>query len=435
MIGQDVRACPRGTALLIGTRFNLVAVLSASASAAVVAVSAAFTGPDCPPRYAVEFACGITCATIWMSPQAINARGDIVGYAFGSCNLNDRAMVWYAGSPAVQALPTPSGTVWSRAYGISDAGHAVGEFSQGSGVRGFMVYNGVFYDMGTLPGGNKSVANAVNSSGLAVGFWGNVVTGPSPRSMHWTIGGGMQDLGKIFGEYRSELMAITEAGVSCGYIRIDATSLGQRAVVLGGMDLLTLPPSPGAWSSAAWGVNDLGQAAGFGFGPCLTPNGSGCITRYGFFWNGAEMVPLGFMPGCPWMNPNDINNAGQIVGNQNSQGGPAFCGAFLWERGNLHQLTDLTDLPPGYYIGEASAINNNGVIAASLGTPGAQGCFARLTPLPPVVADLDCDRAVGLSDLQVLLAAWGTENPSANIDNSGRVDAADLAAMLASWRR
>jgi hypothetical protein len=190
----------------MGTRFNLVALLCASASAAVVAVSAAFAGPDCPPRYAVELACGITCATIWMSPQAINARGDIVGYAFGSCNLNDRAMVWYAGSPAVQALSTPSGTVWSRAYGISDAGR-----------------------------------------------------------------------------------------------------LEQR----GG------------------GVNDLGQAAGFGFGPFLTPNGSSCITRYGFFWNGAEMVPLGFMLGCPWMNPNGINNAGQISGNQNSQGGPAFCRAFL----------------------------------------------------------------------------------------------------------
>jgi hypothetical protein len=71
----------------------------------------------------------------------------------------------------------PAGIVWSRAYGISDAGHIVGEFSQGSGVRGFMIHQGVFYNMGTLVGGNKSVVNVVNSSGLVVGFWGNVVIG------------------------------------------------------------------------------------------------------------------------------------------------------------------------------------------------------------------------------------------------------------------
>ncbi len=52
----------------------------------------------------------------------------------------------------------------------------------------------------------------------------------------------------------------------------------------------------------------------------------------------------------------------------------------------------------------------------------------------PCVGNLDgVGDTVNASDLAVLLAAWGTTNPQANLDGMGVVDAADLAILLAAW--
>jgi hypothetical protein len=47
--------------------------------------------------------------------------------------------------------------------------------------------------------------------------------------------------------------------------------------------------------------------------------------------------------------------------------------------------------------------------------------------------DVNCDGAVDASDLAAVLAAWGTNDPAADIDRSGLVDASDLSTVLANW--
>ena len=47
--------------------------------------------------------------------------------------------------------------------------------------------------------------------------------------------------------------------------------------------------------------------------------------------------------------------------------------------------------------------------------------------------DLNCDGSVDANDLAIVLAAWGTNDPAADIDGSGVVDASDLSFILANW--
>ena len=48
--------------------------------------------------------------------------------------------------------------------------------------------------------------------------------------------------------------------------------------------------------------------------------------------------------------------------------------------------------------------------------------------------DLDCNAAVGTSDLLTLLAAWGTDpGGPPDFDGNGNVGTSDLLALLANW--
>ncbi|MFM2164991.1 MAG: hypothetical protein RL325_1428, partial [Planctomycetota bacterium] len=50
--------------------------------------------------------------------------------------------------------------------------------------------------------------------------------------------------------------------------------------------------------------------------------------------------------------------------------------------------------------------------------------------------DLDCNGAVGASDISILLGAWGPCGKGscvADIDGDGSVGPTDIAALLAAW--
>ena len=55
-------------------------------------------------------------------------------------------------------------------------------------------------------------------------------------------------------------------------------------------------------------------------------------------------------------------------------------------------------------------------------------------PPPACPADIDASGAVDGADLAALLQSWGAcAKCSADIDGSGAIDGADLAALLQSW--
>ncbi len=55
--------------------------------------------------------------------------------------------------------------------------------------------------------------------------------------------------------------------------------------------------------------------------------------------------------------------------------------------------------------------------------------------VPSIIGDLDYDNRVNAVDLATLLARWGANESSADLTGNGRVDAADLAALLGAWGR
>ena len=53
--------------------------------------------------------------------------------------------------------------------------------------------------------------------------------------------------------------------------------------------------------------------------------------------------------------------------------------------------------------------------------------------LPPCFADLDGNRIVDGKDLMILLAAWNTDDATADLDEDGEVGPIDLAYLLGAW--
>ncbi len=56
----------------------------------------------------------------------------------------------------------------------------------------------------------------------------------------------------------------------------------------------------------------------------------------------------------------------------------------------------------------------------------------RNTHLPPIPGDLDEDGTVGITDLLILLGAWGGTNPG-DLDGDCTVGVQDLLVLLANW--
>ena len=103
--------------------------------------------------------------------SAANDQGTIVGTgastAFGSSPL---PLIWQDG--AVSPLPLPAGQTLGRAYGLNNAGVAVGSVGSGNGEVG-AIYAGESASVITTTTDNGSfirTAFAINDAGLVVGF-------------------------------------------------------------------------------------------------------------------------------------------------------------------------------------------------------------------------------------------------------------------------
>jgi len=384
----------------------------------------------CPPEYDVEIVTIAPCGPLPSGAVGldINDAGDVVGYAV-ICFGNDRAFLWPAGTSQIQLLTMPTGTTFSRATAINNSGQIVGEYGKPpNGTRGFMIDNGVFHDMGTLRGGNWSEAHDVNDAGVAVGFWGNTIQGPSPLAMQWQAGV-MTSLARSLAHPYSDVNAINAAGVITGHVSKQNSDLDARAFLWNGKRLTVLPPVDGGYTSEGRAINSLGQVTGWGNSPCDPPQ-LNCVIRRGFFWDGLRMVSIEPLPGYPSVRPYGLNDAGTIVGYVESGNNHP---AFLWHSGQIYTLDELAGFDGiSATINLAYAINNSGQVTGHGGMSAGTG-VVRLTPKPRRSADLDCDGAVGGGDIAVLIAAWGAQSSPADLDRSGAVDAADLGLLLGDW--
>ncbi len=124
-------------------------------------------------------------------------------------------------------------------------------------------------DLGVLPGGTTSFANAINEDGTVVGY----ATHPTdyPHAVKWTPTGEIIDLGRPAGTYGSEALGINDQGtIVVGRVNTTSGTIVYSAIVYqeaqGMRELIGLLPPGHGWTrlDSAFAVNDSGWIVGMG---------------------------------------------------------------------------------------------------------------------------------------------------------------------------
>jgi probable HAF family extracellular repeat protein len=242
-------------------------------------------------------------------------------------------------------------------------------------LHAFQWDRGTLTDLGTLPGGNNSNANAINGHGQIAGlsenglfdsFFGSPVT----RPVLWR-NGQVIDLGD-FGGPNGFANSINNRGQVVGAVQNDIPdplfgTQGQPFLWQNGVlrNLGTL----GGPSAFADFVNENGQVAGFSF-VSLTPFDCGDppfsdfpLITHAFLWESGTMQDIGTLGGtCSFDRA--MNNRGQVAGHS-TLAGDQTTHPFLWDRGTM---TDLGTL--GGSSAHVFAMNDAGEVAGNSYLPG-----------------------------------------------------------------
>jgi probable HAF family extracellular repeat protein len=168
--------------------------------------------------------------------------------------------------------PFANGTPWTDPKAINDAGQVVGEAwlpTDTGGYHAFLYSGGVMQDLGTL-GGRMSMADAINSGGVVVGWSLASSTQPNQDGpLHAFVyqNGVMTDLTPALGNNWSEAYGINSSGVIVGDMSSSDYGPWHAFMLDNGKvtDLNSLLPPGSNWTLvAATGINDLGQIIGIG---------------------------------------------------------------------------------------------------------------------------------------------------------------------------
>ena len=205
----------------------------------------------------------------------------------------------------------PHGEIWSSSgnadlgagifvTGINDPGAIIG----GNG-HAFLLVNGVYLDLGVLPGGAWSAAYGINNGGEVVGY-GNIGSGIF-RGFVWTPTGGMVQLGTLGGN-NSYATGVNGSGEVVGHASL---SNGYEHAFLAVGAIMTDLGTLGGGSSYAYAINDSGTIVGYSW---LTDgqNPHGFVYSNGMMLDLNTLIPQG--GGWELLEAYGINGAGDIVG-------------------------------------------------------------------------------------------------------------------------
>ncbi len=255
--------------------------------------------------------------------------------------------------------------------------------------------DGVLTDLGTLPGGNNSVAASMNDQGAIFGVSENGLDDPvyGVRAFVATIWrhGEIQNLGTLGGGLSWPGLSINDSGRAVGSAAtIDPDPDGfapalvfEPGAILPGVhwhatlwqngairDLGTLGDG---LDSVAVFANDRGQVAGMSYTNTIPNPEFGIPTINPFFWENGRMIDIGTLGGTrSTLGPSGalggvggLNKQGQVAGTSNLAGDQTSH-AFFWERGR--PLRDLGTL--GGTFSEAGWIDDSGEVVGGATTDG-----------------------------------------------------------------
>ena len=404
----------------------IVTVLSALASGHAIAQA------QCPPHYSVQMMSGPTNCSLGLTspiyPNGLNNKGESCGF-YILCALGPYVAYTSIDAQTVTPIQVPPGVTYSEAWDITDAGVIVGNLDF---AYAFLLDDKGFQMLGIPPGGNLSVANAVNSSNVVVGHWGNNITGPGPVAFRWE-NGVIEDLGSDLLGVNSIAHDINEMGAITGWMNQTSYPPDYHAFVWENGRVTDLGlPFPDAFASEGYAINNTNQVCGVWF---LQSNDPPYYDIRGFHWDGAEFTELGTLEGYPRTSAYDLNDEGVIVGV--AHGAQTDSVGIVWHDRIMYDLNDLITPVDGLFIHGAAKVNQKGQILCSGSMNVKLGVAVLLTPVPPVLGDMDCDAIVNVNDLIGVINAWGTCKDGAfcagDFNEDRVVSALDIVIVLENW--
>lgn len=240
--------------------------------------------------------------------QAISADGKIAGNIsnFDPEDFHTRPAVYANG--ATTFLPPLAGTPMSGyAEGINTAGMVAGSQTINGHSMAYISHNGVSTALGTL-GGAYSFAGGMNEAGMVVGA--SATTSGKAHAFLYH-GGTMVDLGTLDHYGTAAAEAVNASGVAVGYSWLTSVER-YRATIFQNGTAAPLGKFGEYEHSLALDINDGGQVIGVG------DNGDTFLYQDGVTYDLATLVPRD--AGYRLTSVSSINNGGQIVG--------TACGAY-----------------------------------------------------------------------------------------------------------
>jgi len=297
-------------------------------------------------------------------PAAINEAGQVTGASISN----------FAVAPGV---PTPEAFLYSDGEmtalsGINSNGYAItgdprdrDEDRRKLRVAGyaqfalapphaFLYEDHLLRDLGTLPGGNESGANAVNSLGEVAGSSFN---GDGVIVAFLYRHGNMISLGIPPGGIGSTAYGINNWGDVTGSVMMP--ELINQAFLYHDGKMIGLGTLPGATGSDATAINDAVEITGRSYS-------SNFQFEHAFLWSKGKMIDLGVLPNGTTSEANSINAWGQVVGGATVNSSPyPTTVAFLYSDGKMRDLNDMIAANSGWVLFDATGINNRGQIVGT----------------------------------------------------------------------
>lgn len=249
---------------------------------------------------------------------------------------------------------------------VNDGNQVVGGHDVNNQTHAFVWHNGTVTDLGTLPGGDYSIAEAINRNGDIVGESGSY---SEPGGIHAVLwhGGAVRDLGTLGGN--SFASAINSSGVIVGSSELQPSGAQFRAVMWRQGVMKVLPTIAGSYYDLPNLINAAGDAAGYSVQPSGTPHAA--------LWTNGTVQDLG--PGRAIA----LNNYGQVLVQGVDAQGNSY--PFIWDHGR--KIT----FPSSVLT--ATALNDYGQVAGTYLPVGSaqehgflwqKGVFTDLGALSPV---------------------------------------------------
>jgi probable HAF family extracellular repeat protein len=261
----------------------------------------------------------------WTNWGGINESGDAVGYAetpkpdpngedfcFFGTQLTCRPFLWHEGK--MKQLPTLGGNN-GQASAINSRGQVVGTAETSMTESGCSFHtappvlwqNGKAQALPTVSGDRDGFAYGINNAGQAVGDTG--VCTSSLHAVSWQDGMA-NELPGLGGVLFTVAFAISNHGEIAGASDLSGDATFHATIWQNGMvsDLGTIT---GDYASYATGLNDAGQVVGTSFDSNFNP-------AHAFLWQNGMMTDLSTLfPPDSYLFPtmaNKINSRGQISG-------------------------------------------------------------------------------------------------------------------------